>query len=240
MLKKIKRILLTSTIIMTLSSIPVLAADTCESLASLKIKDGKITSAAIVEAGQFKPPQGGMLMGGPSGMTVFETAPAFCRVQATLTPTSDSDIKVEVWMPKDNWNGKLVGIGNGVWAGTIGHSAMAEPLAKGYATVATDTGHVGMGMDAKWAVGHKEKLIDFGHRAVHEMTVKAKEILAAYYGKKEDKALWVSCSTGGRQGLMAAYRYPDDFDGISSMGTCKLNGRSYDRIIVDGICSNER
>ncbi len=156
-------------------------------------------------------------MGGGGGMNPFQNTPAFCRVTATLTPTSDSDIKIEVWMPKENWNGKLVGIGNGVWAGTISHSAMAEPIAKGYATVATDTGHVGTGMDAKWAVGHKEKLVDFGYRAVHEMTVKAKEILAVYYGKKEDKAFWVSCSTGGRQGLMAAYRYPDDFDGVSSM-----------------------
>jgi len=83
--------------------------------------------------------------------------------------------------------------------------------------VATDTGHAGMGLDAKWAIGHKEKLVDFGHRAVHEMTVKAKEVLAAYYGEKEEKSYWVSCSTGGRQGLMEAYRYPDDYDGISSM-----------------------
>lgn len=157
------------------------------------------------------------MMGGPGGNAVFKTAPAFCRVTATLTPTSDSDIKVEVWMPAENWNGKLVGIGNGVWAGNIAYSSMVEPIAKGYAAVATDTGHVGSGMDGKFAVGHKEKLVDFGHRAVHEMTVKAKLILAAYYGKKEKLALWVSCSTGGRQGLMEAYRYPGDYDGISSM-----------------------
>ena len=84
-------------------------------------------------------------------------------------------------MPAENWNGKLVGIGNGIWAGTVNYSAMAEPLAKGYATAATDTGHVGLGMDAKFAMGHREKLIDFGYRAVHEMTVKAKAIIAAYY-----------------------------------------------------------
>jgi feruloyl esterase len=156
-------------------------------------------------------------MGGPGGLAVFKAAPAFCRVTATLTPTPDSDIKVEVWMPAENWNGKLVGIGNGVWAGSISYSAMAEPLAKGYATVATDTGHVGSGMDGKFAVGHREKLIDFGYRAVHEMTVKAKAILTAYYGRKVQRALWVSCSTGGRQGLMEAYRYPEDYNGISSM-----------------------
>ncbi|NLD38389.1 MAG: tannase/feruloyl esterase family alpha/beta hydrolase [Desulfatiglans sp.] len=203
-------------ILVFLSTFPAMAADSCERLASLVIKDGKIDTAAIVEAGQFKPPAAGFMMGGPGG-NPFQGTPAFCRVTATLTPTSDSDIKIEVWMPKENWNGKLVGIGNGVWAGTISHSSMAEPVSKGYAAVATDTGHAGSGMDAKWAIGHREKLVDFGHRAVHEMTVKAKELLAAYYGKKEDKSFWVSCSTGGRQGLMAAYRYPDDFDGISSM-----------------------
>jgi pimeloyl-ACP methyl ester carboxylesterase len=217
MMKKSFQSIIIAAICMTISSVTVSASDSCEALASLKIKDGKIDTATIVEAGQFKPPAGGFMMGGPGGMNPFQNTPAFCRVTATLIPTADSDIKIEVWMPKDNWNGKLVGIGNGVWAGTISHSAMAEPLEKGYATVATDTGHVGTGMDAKWAVGHKEKLVDFGYRAVHEMTVKAKEILAAYYGKKEDKAFWVSCSTGGRQGLMAAYRYPDDFNGISSM-----------------------
>ncbi len=217
MLKKINTIFLIAVVAFVMSVLSALAADKCESLTSLKIADGKIISASIVEAGQFQPPAGGFMMGGPDGMAVYKKTPAFCRVIATLTPTSDSDIKVEVWMPRDNWNGKLVGIGNGVWAGTISHAALAEPLARGFATVATDTGHTGMGIDAKWAIGHKEKLIDFGHRAVHEMTVKAKELLAAYYGKGEDLSYWVSCSTGGRQGLMEAYRYPDDYDGISSM-----------------------
>ena len=114
-----------------------------------------------------------------------------------------------------------MGIGNGVWAGSISHSSMAEPLAKGYATVATDTGHVGIDMDAKWAIGHHEKLINFEYRAVHEMTVKAKEILKVYYGKKEDRSYWASCSTGGRQGLIEAYRFPQDYDGISSMAPGK-------------------
>jgi feruloyl esterase len=192
------------------------AAATCESIASLALPDGTVTSATLVAAGAFTPPSGST-MGGPGGPAVFKAAPAFCRVTATLTPTPDSDIKIEVWMPAENWNGKLVGIGNGVWAGSISYSALAEPLARGYATVATDTGHVGSGMDAKFAVGHKEKLIDFGYRAVHEMTVQAKNILAAFYGRKEQRSLWVSCSTGGRQGLMEAYRYPEDYDGISSM-----------------------
>ncbi len=214
MLRKFTCIISTIAIITIFFALRV-AAGPCEGLTSLDLQDGKITSASLVEAGQFAPPMGGgPIMG---GLTAFENAPAFCRVTATLTPTPDSDIKIEVWMPAENWNGKLVGIGNGVWAGNIGYSALAEPLSRGYATVATDTGHVGSGMDAKFAIGHREKLIDFGYRAVHEMTVKAKTILAAYYGQKERLSLWVSCSTGGRQGLMEAYRYPEDYDGISSM-----------------------
>jgi len=196
---------------------PMVEAATCESVASLALPDGTITSATLVAPGEFTPPMGGGMMGGPGGQTVFKAVPEFCRVTATLTPTSDSDIKIEVWMPAENWNGKLVGIGNGVWAGSISYSALAEPLARGYATVATDTGHVGSGMDAKFAIDHREKLVDFGHRAIHEMTVKAKAMIAAFYGKSEQRSLWLSCSTGGRQGLMEAYRYPGDYDGISSM-----------------------
>ena len=200
-----------------IAAIPAAAAS-CESLASLKLPDGKITSAEVVAAGAFAPPgPGGILAGGPGGNAGFRNAPAFCRIAATLTPSTDSDFKIEVWMPVENWNGKLVGTGNGVWAGSISYSALAEPLAKGYAAMATDGGHVGNGMSAAFAAGHPEKLIDFGHRAVHEMTVKAKTFIEAFYGKKEQRSLWVSCSTGGRQGLMASYRYPGDFHGISSM-----------------------
>jgi len=195
---------------------PAFAAS-CESVASLALPDGKITSATLVDAGAFSPPQGfapAMPFAGPE---VFKSLPTFCRVTATLTPTPDSDIKIEVWLPAENWNGKLVGLGNGVWAGNIMYSAMAEPVARGYAAAATDTGHVGSGLDVDFAVGHPEKLVDFGYRAVHEMTVKAKMIIESYYGRKERRSLWVSCSTGGRQGLMEAYRYPEDYNGISSM-----------------------
>ena len=197
-----------------IAAIPAAAAS-CESLALLKLPDGKITSASLVAAGEFAQPGAA---GGPGGgSAAFRSTPAFCRVAATLTPSPDSDFKIEVWMPAENWNGKLVGTGNGVWAGSISYSALAEPLAKGYAAMATDGGHTGNGMSAAFAAGKMEKLVDFGHRAVHEMTVKAKTFIEAFYGKKEQRSLWVSCSTGGRQGLMAGYRYPGDFNGISSM-----------------------
>jgi hypothetical protein len=138
-------------------------------------------------------------------------------VQATLTPTSDSDIKVEVWLPSSGWNGKFVGIGNGIWAGQLSYSQLADPLKRGYAVATTDTGHSGNGLTAEWAIGHPEKLVDFGHRAVHEMTVTAKRAIEAFYGRGPSHSLWNSCSTGGRQGLMAAYRYPEDYDAISAM-----------------------
>lgn len=192
-------------------------AASCSDLASLALPDMKITRAKPVPAGAFEPPASPF--GPPPGAapTSFKSMPAFCRVSATLTPTPDSDIKIEVWMPAENWNGKLAGIGNGVWAGSISYSQMVAPLSQDYAVAATDTGHVGTGMDAGFAVGHPEKLVDFGYRAVHEMTVKAKALISAFYGKAPHRALWTSCSTGGRQGLMEAYRYPEDYDGISAM-----------------------
>jgi feruloyl esterase len=216
-LKCLARLLLITTVgIFTL--VPAAAAASCKSLASMTLKNATITSASLVAAGQFSPPKRmGMFMPRAALASRLKKMPAFCRVTAALTPTSDSDIKIEVWMPAQHWNGKLVGVGNGIWAGSIDYLSLADPVSRGYAVVATDTGHTGNGMSAKWAVGHKQKLIDFGYRAVHLMTVQAKRILAAYYGRKQHESLWVSCSTGGRQGLMEAYRYPHDYNGISAM-----------------------
>jgi feruloyl esterase len=195
---------------------PAAAAD-CNELASLALENGRVTSATLIEAGQFQPPASPF--GPPPGVTggPYANLPAFCRVQATLTPTQDSDIKVEVWLPAEGWNGKFAGIGNGIWAGQLSISQLAPPLSRGYAAATTDTGHTGTGLTAEWAVGHPEKLVDFGHRAVHLMTVTAKQAIAAYYERPPQLSFWDSCSTGGRQGLMSAYRYPDDYDAISAM-----------------------
>jgi hypothetical protein len=194
------------------------SADECEKLSGLKLPHTQITLAQSVAAGAFKPP-GGAGAGAPgAGPGGYSRLPPFCRVAGTLRPTADSDIRFEVWLPASGaWNGKFVGVGNGVWAGSITHFAMVEPLQMGYATAATDDGHQGNPLDASFAAGHPEKLVDFGHRALHETTVAAKAAIAAFYGKKENRSLFVSCSTGGRQGLMEAYRYPNDYDGISSM-----------------------
>jgi feruloyl esterase len=191
-------------------------ASQCSALQALAIPNVLIDGAEQVSAGTFQLPAGVMTPPG-AAQAAFGNLPDFCRVTATLTPSADSDIKVEIWLPLDNWNGRLAAIGNGVWAGSISYVQMASPLSRGYVTVATDTGHQGSGMDALWAVGHPEKMLDFGHRAVHEMTVTAKTVSQAFYGQPPQFSLWASCSTGGRQGLMAAYRYPTDFDAISSM-----------------------
>jgi feruloyl esterase len=136
----------------------------------------------------------------------------FCRVAATLKPSSDSDIKIEVWMPAANWNGKYQAVGNGAFNGTIAYPAMMTALSRGYATSSTDTGHVGG--SASFGLGHPEKVVDFGWRAVHEMAVASKAIIAAYYDSRARFSYWNGCSAGGRQGLKAAQRFPADFDGI--------------------------
>ena len=193
------------------------SAKDCAELAGAALPQGKITAATLVPAGGFQPPPSPF--GPPPGVAAsgFKGLPAFCRIQATLTPTPDSDIKVEVWLPVASWNGKLVGIGNGVWAGSISYFQLGEPLSRGYAVAATDTGHTGTGISADFAVGHPEKLTDFGYRAVHDMTVAAKTAIRDFYGDGPKMSFWNSCSTGGRQGLMEAYRYPDDYDAISAM-----------------------
>jgi hypothetical protein len=198
-----------------LNAAPAAAKD-CSELATFALPAGKVTSAELVAAGAYKPPAGYFP---PPGIPPFDykSLPAFCRVQATLTPTADSDIKVEVWMPASGWNGRFVGIGNGVWAGSISFFELGNVLARGYAAGATDTGHVGNGLTGDFAVGHPEKLVDFGHRSIHEMTVAAKQLVTGFYGEKPKFSFWNSCSTGGRQGLMEAYRYPEDYDAISAM-----------------------
>lgn len=185
------------------------AATPCEGLAKLALPDSSVTLAEVVAAGAFKPPAGG---GGNPRMDAYQKLPSFCRVAATLKPTSDSDIKVEVWLPASGWNGKLVSVGNGGWAGNISYTALATALAAGYATASTDTGHTGG--KGNFMVGHPERLIDFGPRSIHEMTVKAKAVVAAYYGEAPKRSYFDGCSTGGRQALMEAQRYPGDFDGI--------------------------
>jgi feruloyl esterase len=179
----------------------------CDSMSGVTLSNGSVMSAATVAAGAFTPPNGT-----GAAAAAFTSVPAFCRVTLKLTPSSDSDIRVEVWLPLSAWNHKIQAAGNGGLGGTIPYPALAAAVRAGYAAAATDTGHVGGNAD--FAVGHPEKLVDFAYRAIHEMTVAAKTIAAARYDAHPSRSYFNSCSTGGRQALIEAQRYPDDFDGI--------------------------
>ena len=134
------------------------------------------------------------------------TAGLACHVAATLTPSSDSEIRIEVLMPITNWNGKFQAVGNGGWSGSINENGMTAAVRKGYASASTDTGH--SGGSASFALGHPAKLIDYAWRSEHEMTVKAKAIIAAFYGNGPKLSYWNGCSAGGKQALKEAQKFP--------------------------------
>jgi len=173
-------------------------AATCADLLNLRIDDAVITAATAVTPGTLG-------IGSDS-----YAVPQMCRVEGIISPA----IHFEVWLPENrDWNGRLQMVGGGGLAGVISYPTMATAVSAGYVTSSTDTGHVST--DNDWLV-NRGRVEDYGYRAVHETAVKTKQILAAYYGRLQDYAYFNGCSTGGRQGLMEAQRYPDDFDGIVS------------------------
>jgi feruloyl esterase len=174
-----------------LASVPATAA-TCEELRSLKLPDTTITNTRILEENYL---------------------PAYCEVAATIRPTADSEIKIEVWLPLVKWwNGKYQAVGNGGWSGAIVRPGLELAVRQGYAASSTDTGHEGS--SASFALGHPEKLIDYAYRSEHEMTVKSKAIIRAFYGSDPKLSYWNGCSAGGKQAMKEAQRFPEDFDGI--------------------------
>jgi len=183
------------------------AQQTCDSLINLNLPHTTIASSTVVPEKPFNASRPGL----PAMAPVM--LPAHCEVKAVTKPTSDSEIKFELWLPVSGWNGKFQQVGNGGWAGSIPMQSMVEPLRRGYAVAGTDDGH-SAGNGAIWAMGHPEKLIDFGYRAVHETSEQSKAIIHAFYGKGQSFAYFVGCSDGGREALMEAQRYPDDFNGI--------------------------
>ena len=194
------------------SSAVACAQEACEKLAAARVSGATITLAQTVAAGTFVGPPAPF--SGRDMSAFYKNLPAFCRVVAEAKPTADSDINLEVWLPVSGWNGKLQGIGNGGFAGLIDYEQIGDAMSKGYAATATDTGHTGSPVDAAWALGHPEKVVDFGHRGIHEMTRVAKEAVRAFYGKAPQRAYFAGCSDGGREALMEAQRYPADYDGI--------------------------
>lgn len=194
------------------SLLMALPQDACEGLVGLKIPNASVTLATSVAAGAFNGPPAPF-----TGMDIsafYRILPAFCRVAVTAKPTADSDIKLEVWLPMAAWNGKLQGFGNGGFAGLIDYFSMGNAVLHGYVATATDAGHAGSPIDSAWALGHPEKVADFGHRGIHEMTRVAKAVTQAFYAKAPQRSYFDGCSDGGREALMEAQRYPEDYDGI--------------------------
>ena len=148
-----------------------------------------------------------------AGAAPMKDLPALCRVAGILRPSNDSTIRFEVWMP-EGWNGRFLGVGNGGFAGSIGYTELAAYVKRSYAVAGSDAGHEGEGTDATFAYGHPEKVKDFGWRAIHVTRERAKQLEAAYYGTAESKAYFDSCSDGGREALMEAQRFPEDYNGI--------------------------
>lgn len=212
------QMVLTICLVVVLGAIPAAAQQSCASLASMKIPGVTITLAqSIAPPPDFEVPSLPGRYGTPTGEKV---SVPFCRVTAYATPTSDSHIGFEVWLPTPaNWNGLYLGEGNPGFVGSISYGGMAREIAQGYATASTDTGHAdkeATGALPPWAIGHPEKVADWGYRAVHEMTVAAKQIVAAYYGKPARLSFWSSCHEGGNQALTEAQKYPTDYDGIAA------------------------
>ncbi len=186
----------------------ILAAQSCESLSHLKLPNTTISMAVSVPAGKFQQPDAS-----PANHAAMDL-PAFCRVVGVIRPTPDSDIKFEVWMPSQNWNEKFDGVGNGGFAGSINYGGLAVALRAGFAAASTDTGHAASAIDARWALGHPEKILDFAYRAVHLTTVTGKALVREFYGDAPRWSYFASCSNGGRQALMEAQRFPDDYNGV--------------------------
>jgi len=182
-------------------------ARSCESLTALQLPHLTIVTATAVSAGTAAAPAA-------PGAAPLDV-PAHCEVRAVSRPSLDSEIGLEVWLPLTGWNGKYRQNGNGGFAGTINRASLADPVRRGYVAAATDDGHdASKTPQGTFAVGHPEKVIDFGYRAVHDTAEQAKTIAAAFYGTRPARSYFVGCSNGGREALMEAQRFPEDFDGI--------------------------
>jgi pimeloyl-ACP methyl ester carboxylesterase len=179
-------------------------ATNCAELMNLRLPETTITVAEEVTTGSYTPPVGMPL----------NNLPSFCRVALTVSP----QIRIEVWMPKDSWNERYRGEGGGGYAGSISYGGLANGIRSGYATASTDTGHPAS-VDGRFALNpdrtlNTQLILDFAERSLHEMAVKAKALINAYYGKASKYSYWNGCSTGGRQGLMAVQRFPEEYDGL--------------------------
>jgi feruloyl esterase len=204
------------------------AASPCTNLQSVQLRDTTITSATDNTSGVFTPP----------GSAPITGLPPFCRVTATLTPSSDSSIAIEVWLPESGWNGRFLGTGGGGFQGVITYTELAAGISAGFATTNSDLGTGSSGCNPLFCgsdgnmgnplaiafgdpaaastglFGHPERIKDFGYRAIHLMTVRGKEIGSAFYKQNAHRSYFAGCSTGGQNALMEAQRFPEDYNGI--------------------------
>lgn len=164
------------------------ASVNCSDLSSVTVADTTFTLTKSMPAGDFAPPTG----------ATIKDLPAFCRVAATVKPTSDSNIKVELWLPTA-WNGKYLGTGNGGLGGTIDYEALANGLRRGFAVANTD---LGTSAGVASMVGHVETIVDFGHRATHLMTTLSKTLVNRFYARAPSYSYWFGCSTGAVRACM--------------------------------------
>ncbi len=184
----------------------VQAQSACEGLAGNTVGNGVVLEVIKVT--------GAMTLSSQFGGPATVQGPA-CIVRGQIKPTADSDIRFEVWLPEgESWNGNFQMVGNGGNAGTIFYPTLSNGFQGGYATAATDTGHIGGMHDSSYAIGHPEKVTDFGWRSLEEVPVAAKAVIRAYYGRDPELSVFNGCSTGGRQALQLAQKYPDMFQGI--------------------------
>lgn len=190
------------------------STDSCTKLSALKFENGDILSAKIQPADA--PVEGAHLpsMSGGNDGPLLSKLPAFCRVVGHIQPEKGSDIRFEVWMPSAGWDKRLYGVGTGGFAGSIDYMTLGSAVKAGEAGVSTDTGHSASAQDSTWANGHPERVRDYGWRAIHLATVAAKKLVVAFYEQEAAHSYFVGCSNGGRQGVMEASRFPEDYDGI--------------------------
>ena len=179
------------------------APDRCAALARTPLRYARTVDAQMISSGRFEGPDG-----------TRHEVPAFCRVHGELTPTAESRIAFELWLPASQWSRRYYQLGNGGFAGSIPYSELAAELRSANAVAAGDTGHRGDGFDASWARGSPQKVVDYGYRSVEATASAARALIDAYYGRPARYRYFVGCSNGGRQALMAAQRYPQLWDGI--------------------------
>ena len=177
------------------------AAYTCEQLSSVTSEAATMTSATVVT-----PPAviGGTTINVP-----------FCRVLGTARPSSDSEIKFEVWLPASAaaWTGRMKVNGTGGFAGATPLARLAQDIGDGFVTAGSNMGHDG-GENASWTLGHPEKVKDWGLRAHYSVATAAKTLSQAFFDQPVAHSYFEGCSNGGRQAMMMAQNYPELFDGI--------------------------